>query len=369
MNELETRLTETLSTHAERGPGTNEVLAGLDKRRLADPAPRRARWVLPAVAVAGAMAVVVGALTWLQPSDTTPAPGPAPATEPVVPDGMRLVGWGQVAVAVPEGWRTTSGYCPPREDDVVQFQSPAGPNVACALVLIPGLSTLEVVRADARYVRVFGAGADRTEVDGIEVLRGDQLVIVPSEGVAFQASGPDSLIDEILDSFQLLPDGWTTVPAWQDEAGEVGTLSLQDLETEVREVWRPDSVAGEILGLRPTNGTVLPVGSTVTLLIATDKIPVGHVDSDHAITTWHCGINPTTFAGRRWEVPWPTPFDGTNAPRPFNDPPPGEAFTGHGSMELVAEDRAIYTDDGGVQVTFLPAGTPGAGTPENFVCM
>ncbi len=367
MNELETRLTETLSTRAERGPGTDEVLAGLNERRIGGPAPRRARWVLPAVVVAGAMVVVVGALVWLQPSDSsTPADDPAPATEPVVPDGMRLVGWGRVAVAVPDGWRTTAGSCPPGEDDVVQFKSFA--NVACPLINVRGVSTLELMSSHTQYGRSVAKASDATELDGLELLRTDRELVVPSEGVLFRASGSDQIVDWILDSVQVLPETWTSVPYWHSPSAQ-HPPTVPGLNIGTHDVWRPDAAAGEIVGLRPTSGTVLPVGSTVTLLIQTDRMPLGQVDADHRITTWHCGINPTTFAGRTWEVPWPTPFDGTNAPRPFNDPPPGEAFTGHGSMELVAEDRAVYTDDGGVRLTFLPAGTPGAGTPENFLCM
>jgi hypothetical protein len=113
---------------------------------------------------------------------------------------------------------------------------------------------------------------------------------------------------------------------------------------------------------------VVETGSTVTLLRATDEAPVGLVDPDHEITLWHCGIDATGFAGRRWEAAWPPPFDGTNAPFPFNEPKGGKTFTGRGSIELVAADRAVYTDDGGVTVTFRPAGTPGFGTPPDFVC-
>lgn len=202
------------------------------------------------------------------------------------------------------------------------------------------------------------------------MLRSDRALVAPSEHVAFWLTDTDeATADSILDSVRVLPDGWTTVPfayAYAPLGGD--PPRVPGLETELREVWSPDRAPGDWVGIRPAPGSVVETGSTLTVLVSAGEAPVGFVDPDQEITLWHCGIDPTRFAGLRWDTAWPPPFDATNAPSAYREPKNAETFTGHGTMELVAADEAVYTDDGGVVLAFRPAGTRGHGTPVGFGC-
>lgn len=71
-----------------------------------------------------------------------------------------------------------------------------------------------------------------------------------------------------------------------------------------------------------------------------------------SVTLWHCGVEPLTADGRRWEVPgtehvdgFPDlPLDATNTP---------SDWVGSGSA-VIQGDEMIYTDDGGEVVDFVP---------------
>ena len=74
-----------------------------------------------------------------------------------------------------------------------------------------------------------------------------------------------------------------------------------------------------------------------------DALSLHYLPGRHRITLWHCGIEPTSFAGGRWYVPEP-PFDETNV-GPFLD----------GEMKLIGLKRAKFTSDDGLrEVVFVP---------------
>lgn len=69
----------------------------------------------------------------------------------------------------------------------------------------------------------------------------------------------------------------------------------------------------------------------------------GHVTAgSHRITLWHCGIEPTTFVGRRW-IADPVPFDATH-----------KGWALKGTMRLVNEKRAEFVNEDGEKVRFVP---------------
>ncbi len=137
---------------------------------------------------------------------------------------------------------------------------------------------------------------------------------------------------------------------------------------------------GDVVAQSPRAGTSVAPGSTVTLTVIAEDPPPdnacevphdtdgdGDVDGDtfvpaervpdcyfvgeqaqpHEVTLYHCGVLPTTFLGERWEVPEEAvPFDGTNAPA---------EFVGTGVMGLLTREQAVYRDDSGIKIAFVPA--------------
>lgn len=72
-----------------------------------------------------------------------------------------------------------------------------------------------------------------------------------------------------------------------------------------------------------------------------------------SVTLYHCGLNPITYQGMKWEVPDPAPFDNLNYPA---------RWRGHGVVTEVSPTRLLYRDDSGVEVLYLPdAEVPPAG--------
>ena len=67
----------------------------------------------------------------------------------------------------------------------------------------------------------------------------------------------------------------------------------------------------------------------------------------------HCGVQPVTYEGERWEVENP-PFDLTNAP---------DGFSGFGTFRRGGE-VLTFTDREGARLTF----TPDDGTPDPYTC-
>lgn len=339
MNELETRLAETLRTRAERAPSADDVLRGLEATRRAR---SRRGWAVPALAVVTAAAVIVGGFAWLG-DGRTATEEPVPATEPVVPDGMRLVGWGRVAIAVPEHWGRRSGWCGPGEDDVVHVDRPVPKRGVCPTNLPPPSNdSLQVLTRTSSEWPAAPRSWTVDEVAGVTIERGHRTILVPSEGVAFLVDAPDLKATAMLDTFQVLPDGWTSVPHYFFAAGGEPP-TVDGLETVEREVWRPERDPGDLVRVRPAPGTVLPVGSTLTALIAVPMAPIGYTDAEHRLRLHHCGAAPTRFAGRRWEEVRETLtadlFDSVT-----------------GRMRLVGPDRAVWTSPArGARIAFRPA--------------
>jgi hypothetical protein len=76
----------------------------------------------------------------------------------------------------------------------------------------------------------------------------------------------------------------------------------------------------------------------------------------------HCYVEPVDFAGRWWGLRFSDQF-GWGGPQHY----PAN-WTGTGVLTQVAPDRVRYTDDGGAQLTLLPASSPAFARVEAVPC-
>lgn len=223
-----------------------------------------------------------------------------------VPAGMRLVGMGQVVVAVPADWSTGETQCLKPVADTVYFES--GAITRCA----DEPSTEELRAASSLAVSDYerGLGGPMSPSDpmgGWDVLEGpvtceqastgtqqcQQAFAVPDENVAFRvtASGEvaQDVIESIRGSLQILPSSYTAVPLSIGQLGftpqsddprgvvkEVTSAIERDgLQVKLVEEYRTDLDSGSYLRTDPALGSPIPVGGTVTLIVSTDTVPTG----------------------------------------------------------------------------------------------
>lgn len=235
---------------------------------------RRRRTRLAALAAAAAVVVAAGGLSVLL--DDAPGTSAPVATEPTTaptapPAGQRWVGVGHAAIAVPEGWPTNAVTCgQPTETTVVIDQG------AVCRMFVPfpeAADSVAVGRVDA--LPHDAAGWDSIDVDGHEAFRSPPIptdsgvpfagaVYVPAEHALFTASSSisQSHVDDLLDNIVVLDD-LVAVPGLADGGGAPYDDRLAELGLEIQQVAISD-VRGPDL-LRPAAGTMVPVGSVVTV--------------------------------------------------------------------------------------------------------
>ncbi|MGI8434865.1 MAG: hypothetical protein ACR2LE_09055 [Nocardioidaceae bacterium] len=106
--------------------------------------------------------------------------------------------------------------------------------------------------------------------------------------------------------------------------------------------WTLDDDLASQLGCRSnTDGSVVIVQSELPPLAD------WYTPDSQVVTLWHCGVNPAEFEGKLWATV-DARFDEDNIPR---------AFVGRGTMVRRGSDEAVYTDESGVKMTFVPADT------------
>jgi hypothetical protein len=76
----------------------------------------------------------------------------------------------------------------------------------------------------------------------------------------------------------------------------------------------------------------------------------------------HCYVEPVDFAGRRWGLRFSDQF-GWGGPQYYP-----RNWTGAGVLTQVTPDRVRYTDDGGAQLTLLPASSPAVARANAVPC-
>jgi hypothetical protein len=249
---------------------------------------RRRRRYLQVTAVAATAALVGAGALLFQPGGgdrSTPVDGPTATVS--VPPGTRLVGDGRIVVAVPESWTTDDTQCNVPRSNTVAFRDIA---LNCTGTPDPSLSALFIEDfRSGMFVRDVAEAERVEEMDGVEVaffaperLQGPGedtdppsyvgSLVVEAEGVAMTVVSPDQqTIEEVLASVALLPDGQVTIPRQLDDSPEDVAAGIEQagLEVDVVEVARPRGQPGYRVEARPAFGSVVPVGSTVTLLVAT----------------------------------------------------------------------------------------------------
>lgn len=276
----ETRARELLHEAGEHIPvqpeSTHELV-----RRGQRAARARLATLLGTVIVAAAL-IVTGGLVLRPDSDPSglPVDSPTVAAAPEAPPGMRLVGMGRIAVAVPESWGTGRVRCGVPVADTVVFDT--GYVRLCRLTPTPTVSSLHIVESGSDLALPFVRDAQPAgQVDGVQIRRtspGDlpEAIVVESEGVVMWVTSRDpALVDEILDSLIVLPDGYITVPyvPYGPVANTLGRMEHAGLAVSTVEERRPGWSAGALLDTDPPLGSVVPVGSTVTVTVSAGPNP------------------------------------------------------------------------------------------------
>jgi hypothetical protein len=291
MTDIETLLRATLRSYADQAPTADEVLRELpDLGSLASgEAPdgrgrSMKRWGIPALAAAAVAIVVVSAAVLLpdrngESRGVSNHPSTSPSA-PQAPPGTRLVGMGRLAVAVPEGWSTNDEKCGTPLSNTVNFE--ANGVLACAINPRPHVSALHIVSATSPLALIWTSWKHlpATELDGITIertptSRGDEgsvgALVARSAGVVMYVTSPHrAVVDSVLDSVIVLPAGWVTIPFNPNLPllpNELVALKRIGLNVEI--TWRdlPGRSTGALIGATPAFGTVVPVESTVHLVV------------------------------------------------------------------------------------------------------
>ncbi len=294
----------------------------------------------------------------------TESPSEGPQT-PEAPSGSRIVGMGRVVVTVPEGWATEIGGCvdlPLR--DTVFF--PAKVMLTCADARPPDTSSLRFYDSNSPSIEGLVAEAEPAgSVNGLAVARiptevsggiAEGVLVIPSESLLVWVDSPKpETVDEVLASVTLLPEGFVAVPSaegpWPATREKIEEVGLAVAAVEERRSRWP---GGKLIQTRPAVGTVVSVGSTVTLVVAGEgktgispDPPANVVRSFRFDLFTHCGVRYAFFAGRTWATPLLS--DGRhNPPRGWEDP------TQPGRIYLLANGEAIFTSPGHRDLRYHP---------------
>jgi hypothetical protein len=260
---------------------------------------RRVTWL-------AGIAAVVGVLVALDLAMGSPGQAPGRTDNPdVPPDGMRLVGVGRAAIAVPEGWGTNRLRCGTPVADTVVLDVGSAP--ACTTARPRGIESVRV----AHGTRPPGFQADRTvPVDGEPAERSATACVdgvcratlyVLSDRASFTAEAPTrDDVDRLLGGVRVLENriavpGFASLAAMSGGASDDAVYAdLRDYGLDPRVVLREDPLAGPgtVLGLRPEPGTVVAPGTDVTMVVAAGSqlpgdevaIGVGAVDPERNYT-------------------------------------------------------------------------------------
>jgi hypothetical protein len=267
----------------ERAGGRTEVGAPpIDAMRAGATRRRRRRTAGVSLIGAAAVAAVIGGATLLTgpPRAGIPVATPTP-TAAAVPEGMRLVGRGQVAIAVPAQWATNATRCGTAQKDTVVLENDA------TFCLSPRPAGVESVQLEHRAVPPEFRVDGKFEIDGVPAERQRTtciardapqadvctgMVNVPSLGVWFRAESSTNAaeVERILDRIQITPDQ-VGVPAIDGISGGqkyVDTLTAFGLKSTVHQKKTSSYPPGEVMSVSPAPGTMLSPGATVTVTLS-----------------------------------------------------------------------------------------------------
>ena len=205
------------------------------------------------------------------------------AVATAAPDGMRLVGMGRIAVAVPDSWGTQLlNDCERPSSETVWFVQPlseAAQSVRCrgaeslrvAAVSFHDLASPEGLAVVEEFAKEDGS------INGVEVMRSPshcladdacpyaEVVAVPKYGVAVGLMPFGQVEQDVLGTLQLLPEGYVAVPfiGYGESGGEARrAIEAAGLIARLPE----DGPPYYVVGLEPAAGSVVRTGTSVTLL-------------------------------------------------------------------------------------------------------
>lgn len=298
----ESQLTELLERAGERttvGPAPIDAMRAGAKRR------RRRRTAGISLAAAVGVLVAGGGTALLVAPGTDPgktqvpaatnAPTPVPTATEGVPAGMRLVGSGHLAIAVPQEYGTNQARCGTPQSNTVLID--AWLVQLCAVARPSGVESVEVGSGAPGPQYRYNFHADESfEIDGIQAqrqrtscapgsLHGPEvcagMVFLPSTGVWFRAESSTSAdeVDRILRRIVVVPDR-VGVPTYHGaisrEDGSSGRkyadlLRGLGLRVETKTLPAPAYTPGELLKVSPFPGAMLKPGSTVTITVVAKR--------------------------------------------------------------------------------------------------
>jgi hypothetical protein len=240
-----------------------------------EPKVSRARTVLASAGAVTTVVAVIG-VTNILTSNGTATTVVTPDPQPVV---TRLVGFGRAAIAVPKVWGTNFSRCGTPRKDTVLIDDPSAASY-CHLPRPPKVDSVELkstptidFHADENFT-IDGVKAERqrTACTAAGVCWG--AVGIPSHHVWFRAASSTSAdeVDWILAQIEIVTDR-TGVPSYQPlgkrptGAAYAKVLEREGLKARFRTRTSSIYPVGMIVGVSPAPGTVLELGSTVTVTV------------------------------------------------------------------------------------------------------
>lgn len=286
---MDTTFTERL----ERAADTIAV-GRPDLESMRQAVARRRRQKAAGIGLASAAVVVATLGAAIQIGDgteTAPNPAPAPpAPTAIAPPGTQFLGIGHVVIAVPQEWPFNRERCGTPQEDTVILDP--GPTDLCIAQRPPGVDSVRV--AEGLAVASF-APHSRYTIDGVEVERQNTTcvaeatgaricsgtVYLPSEDISFvvESSETSDDVDSMLDTIRVLKDQ-VAVPGFRsvNDSAQRGAadryltkLDQLGLASRFEPGESADLPPGFILGTSPRPGTMLTLGSPVTVKVVSAR--------------------------------------------------------------------------------------------------
>lgn len=284
---IESRLTELLERTGEQ---TTVGPPPIDAMRTGAARRRRRRTVAWSAASAVAVVAAIAGTTLLatqgsgDPMPPIASAGPVPA-----PAGMRLVGYGHAAIAVPTEWGTNVMKCGTPQKDTVVID--VGLVTSCLPPRPAGVDSVELGRGEPhpdfhadRSVKIDGVPAQRQRTSCTEGSTYGQApacsgtVVIPSLDVWFRAESTTNAaeVDRLLARIVVVPDlvgvpGYRTIDrsGHQPLAADYAELLKEaGLKAEFLTRKSPSYPAGMIFSGSPAPGTMVAPGTPVTITLA-----------------------------------------------------------------------------------------------------
>ena len=259
-----------------RGDVDVEPLLARVRTGTAGISPRRSRSRPALLAGAAAVLVLAGvvAVRWWPDQPDARAVLPLMQSFPVAPPGTRLVGYGDVAVAVPNSWQHNAVSCGNEGSDTVIY-----PDAAIEGRCAAGSGASTVTFADPPpYPSPYSSAPGEIGEVGERVVLGtavnrtdagyEQTLLVPVSGFSMVVRSPDrSVVVDVAASMRVVPDGFTVVPPCRGQRLRDAAADLA--EADLKLVVDQASTLSDKHGQPPVtfqnvdSGQLVPAGSRI----------------------------------------------------------------------------------------------------------